>query len=238
MPSYDQTLDWTAYWERADDIDREDADPTGEYLVDPLLEFFERRGVPSSYADIGCGPGSAAFAVADRYPETTVVGYDAAEPVLETNRARADERGDENPSFERAVLPDFDPDRQFEVVSSCYTLCYLPEIERAVQALYDAVEPGGYLVITYHNEYARSLFAEMAERPHEYLDKNSAWDPDHFAERFAGVIAGESILSYRKIHDLLGAWPQSLWSAVEAERYPAWRQNPLVFVPKTGRRSA
>ena len=84
----------------------------------------------------------------------------------------------------------------------------------------------------YHNEYAQSLFAEMAERPHEYLDGDGAWDPDQFAERFAGVIGGESILSYRKIHDLLGAWPQSVWSLVEANRYRAWRQNPVVFVPK------
>jgi len=64
------------------------------------------------------------------------------------------------------------------------------------------------------------------------LDGDGGWDPDHFAERFAGVIAGESILSYRKIRDLLGAWPQSLWSLVEADRYRAWRQNPTVFVPK------
>lgn len=147
---------------------------------------------------------------------------------------RTDERGDENLSFERAVLLAFEPDRRFEVVSSCYTLCYVSEIERAVRALYDAVEPGGYLLFTDHDGYTQSLFAEMAERPHEYLDEDSAWDPDHFPERFAGVIGGESSLSYRTIQDLLGAWPQSLLSLVEAERYRAWRQNPVVVVPKPG----
>lgn len=233
MAPYEKTLDWTAYWERADETDRDDADASGVHIVDPLRQFFESRGVPSSYADIGCGPASAVFTVADQYPTTTVVGYDAAQPILEQNRARAVEEGYENVAFEQTVLPAFEPERQFEVVSSFYTLCYVPEIERALQALYDAVEPGGYLVFTYHNEYAQSMFASIAEQPHEYLDESSAWDPDHFPERFAGVIQGESILSYRKIHEILGAWPQSLWSVVESERYRAWRQNPLVFVPKT-----
>lgn len=233
MIAYEQTLDWATYWEEADETEREDADASGEHIVCPLLEFFEQRGAPSSYADVGCGPGSAAFTVADRYPETTVVGYDAAEPVLDTNRARVRQQDYENVTFEQAILPSFESERQFEVVSSFFTLCYVPEIEEALQALYDTVEPGGYLVFTYHNQYAQSIFANIAEQPHEYLDKDNAWDPDHFAERFAGVIQGNSILSYRKIHDILGAWPQSLWSVVDTERYRAWRQNPLVFVPKT-----
>ena len=232
MAAYEQTLDWTTYWEEAGETDRDDADASGEYIVSPLLELFEQRGVPSSYADVGCGPGSAVFAVADRYPETTVVGYDAAEPVLDTNRMRVTQEDYDNVAFEQAVLPSFAPERQFEVVSSFYTLCYVPEIEQALQALYDAVDPGGYLVLTYHNQYAQSMFTNIAKQPHEYLDKDSAWNPDHFAERFAGVIEGNSILSYRKIHDILGVWPQSLWSVVETERYRAWRQNPLVFVPK------
>lgn len=87
-------------------------------------------------------------------------------------------------------------------------------------------------MFTYHNEYAQSMFASIAEQPHEYLDEDSAWEPDHFEDRFTSVIEGDSLLSYRRIHDILDAWPQSLWSEVETERYGAWRQNPVVFVPK------
>lgn len=233
MPPYKQTLDWSDYWEEAMEGERENNDASGEHIVGPLIEFFEQRGQPSSYADVGCGPGSAVFAVADRYPETTVVGYDAAEPVLDMNRTRLDQQKDRSISFRQAVLPAFEPERQFDVVSSFFTLCYVPEIEQALQALYDGVEPGGYLVFTYHNKFAQSMFATIADQPHEYLDEDSAWDPDQFADRFAAVIHGYSILSYRKIHDILGAWPQSLWSVINTERYRAWRQNPLVFVPKT-----
>jgi len=51
------------------------------------------------------------------------VGYDAAEPVLAENRERANEGDVENVAFERAVLPAFDPDRKFDLVSSFVYRC-------------------------------------------------------------------------------------------------------------------
>lgn len=232
MAGYEHTINWADYWESADATDRKAADASGMHIIDPLMEFFDQRGVPDAYADVGCGPASTVFAVADRWPETSAVGFDAASPVLEANRDRLEDEGYTDVSFEHAVLPSFHPESQFGVVSCFYTLCYVPETERALRNLYAAVEPGGYLVITYHNQYASSLFASIAEQPHEFLEESSAWNPDTFAERFAGVIEGETTLSYREIQEVLDAWPQSVWPVVETERYDAWRQNPLVYVPK------
>ncbi|MDJ1432186.1 class I SAM-dependent methyltransferase [Halostagnicola sp. A-GB9-2] len=230
---YDGTIDWTRYWEDADRNDRKDASASADLIVGPLREFFEQRGVPGSYADVGCGPGAAVFETAEWYPETTVVGYDSAEPILEENREKAHRGLRGNISFERTVLPEFDPDQQFDVISAFYTLCYVDEVDQALVNLFDAVAPGGYLLFTYHNRYAQSIFESIAESPHEYLDETSPWDPDHFADRFELLLAGENLLSYRRIHDVLETWPQSIWSiAGKADRYDAWRQNPLVFVPK------
>lgn len=232
--TYDRTIDWDRYWNDADE-DRADvgASPSAELVVEPLREFLAETGVPDSYADVGCGPGAAVFAVAERFPETAVVGYDAAEPVLEWNREQAREAGHEHASFERAVLPEFDPGRQFEVVSAFFTLCYVADVERALTNLYDAVAPGGSLVFTYHNRLAQSHFRKVAASPDEYLDESAPFDPDRYADRFELVLDGESLLSYDRIHDALGTWPRSVWSvADDAERYGAWRQNPLVYVPK------
>ena len=232
-PAYDSTIDWNRYWSEADDEGRDDANASAEFVADAFFEFLEETSDPDAYADVGCGGGVLALDVAERYPEATVVGYDAADPVLAANRERAREEGRENVSFERAVLPDFDPDRQFDVVSCFFTLCYIADVERALRNLYDAVAPGGHLVLTYHNRYAQSLFGRIAESPEDYLDESSAWDPERFPERFELVIEGESVLSYERVHDALGTWPQSVWSTVEdAEKYGAWRQNPLVYVPK------
>lgn len=231
--SYRGTIDWDDYWDSADEKDTEDASPSTEYIIDPLREFFETRGAPGTYADVGCGPGAAVFDVAERNPAASVVGYDAAEAVLANNRERAREEGFDNVSFEHARLPEFDPDQQFDAVTCFYTLCYVADVEAALQNLYDAVAPGGYLVITYHNEYAQRMFQSMADSPEEFLDEDGAWKPGRFADRFELVLEGESTLSYRQIHDVLGSWPQSLWSlAEESERFDAWRMNPVVFVPK------
>lgn len=233
-PIYDRTIDWSLHWEQADVETKADVSPSAEFIVDPLLEFLEAMGEePDTYADIGCGAGAVVFAIAERYPETTVVGFDSALPVLETNRERARSADRRNLQFEAARLPAFDPVGQFDVVSSFFTLCYVADVERALGNLYDAVAPGGYLVFTYHNKFAQSMFTDIAESPEDYLDETSSWDPERFPERFELVLEGESLLSYEQIHDVLGTWPQSVWSGVEeTNRYGAWRQNPLVYVPK------
>lgn len=230
---YENTIDWDHYWSEANRKERDDANASVEFVVDPLLEFLQEMGRPDSYADVGCGGGAAVFAVADRYPETTVRGYDAAEPVLGDNRVRARKEGTTNVSFGRIVLPRFNPGQQFDLVSCFFTLCYVADVKRALQNLYDAVAPGGFLVFTYHNRLAQAQFRKVAQSPDTYLDDSAPFDPDTYADRFELVLEGESLLSYEKIHDTLETWPQSVWSVTEdAERYGAWRQNPLVYVPK------
>jgi len=231
--TFDRTIDWNDYWHESDDARADEANGGAMLLVDPFFEFLDEIDDPDSYADVGCGGGAVVFDVADRYPDATVVGFDAVESVLDANRERAREETVRNAAFERTVLPEFDPGRQFDVVSTFYTLCYVADVERALRNLYDAVAPGGYLVFTYHNRFARSIFESIAESPHEHLDESSAWSPETFADRFELVIEGENLLSYDRIHDVLDTWPQSVWSVTdESERYPAWRQNPFVYVPK------
>ncbi|MFC7140663.1 class I SAM-dependent methyltransferase [Halosimplex aquaticum] len=231
--THDDTIDWHSFWTEADETDRADAGPSAHHATDAVADFIAETRVPDAFADVGCGPGHAAFAVAERYPETEVVGYDAAEPVLEENRDRARERGVENVAFERAVLPAFDPDREFDVVFSYFTLCYVADIERALRELYDAVAPGGYLVFNYQNRLARAHWRRMAENPEQFLGEDSQFDADRFEERFRLLLDGENLLSYDRIHDALGTWPQSVWSVVEKpDTRWAWRHHPLVYVPK------
>ena len=227
------TIDWEEYWSEADDADRESATPSAHHATDVVARFLDATGSPASFADVGCGTGHVAFDVAERYPEATVVGYDAGESVLAANRDRAREEGLANLGFERTVLPSFDPDREFDVVFSYFTLCYVADVEQALQNLYDTVAPGGYLVCNYQNRLARTHWQRMADDPDTYLDEESSFDADRFEERFRLLLAGENLLSYDRIHDVLGTWPQSVWSVVEKPDVRwAWRHHPLVYVPK------
>ncbi|WP_132058303.1 class I SAM-dependent methyltransferase [Halorussus amylolyticus] len=231
---YPNTIDWDEYWNEADEDVRTDTSPSADLVLEPFVEFLDARlpDGPDTYADVGCGPGDLVFEVSDRYPETTAVGYDSAEAVLAENRKRA-RATNLDISFERAVLPEFEPDRRFDVVSCLFTLCYVADTERTIEQLYDAVEPGGYLVIHYHNRLAQAHYRTLAESPHEYLDEDSVWNPETFADRFELVVEGESLLSYERIREILGTWPQSVFSvADDAEQYGAHRHEPLVYVPK------
>ena len=232
--TYTDTIDWDEYWDGADETVRGDTNPSGDLVLEPFVEFLAARlsDGPNAYADVGCGPGDLVFEVVKRYSDATVIGYDAAEAVLAENRELADEAG-LNITFEQAILPEFDPDRQFDVVSCLFTLCYVAEVERALESLYEAVKPGGYLVVHYHNQFAQAHYSNIAESPDKYLDEDSVWNPETFTDRFELVLNGKSLLSYERIHEVLGTWPQSVFSvADDADRYGAHRYEPLVYVPK------
>lgn len=229
---YDGTIDWDRYWAEADEQQRADSAPGGEHAPDVLVEFLDEIG-GDSLADVGCGPGRTVFEVAERRPEVTVVGYDAAESVLAENRERARERGVRNVRFEQAALPEFDPSRTFDVVFSYFTLCYVREVERALRSLYDTVAPGGYLVFNYLNPDARECCLTAADSPGEHADNPFVFDPDRFTERFRALLDGDSVLSRERVADALDVEPVDAWTVVEQpDRRWAWHHVPLVCVPK------
>ncbi|WP_440008567.1 class I SAM-dependent methyltransferase [Halomicrococcus sp. SG-WS-1] len=229
--THPETVDWNRYWSEADAEARASATPSAHHMRDLLADLFEAKGVPDSFTSVGCGPGVVAFDVAERHPDTTVVGYDAAESILAENRERAREENVENAEFERAVLPEFDPDRQFDVVFCYGTLCYVAESAPALRNLYGAVAPGGYLVLGYVNDQGRATYQGWLDAPDDHPDES--FDPERFEERFRLVVEGESTLSYRSIHDALGTWPRSFWEFTDRpdERW-AWDHVPSVWVPK------
>ncbi|PSP52847.1 class I SAM-dependent methyltransferase [Halobacteriales archaeon QH_3_68_24] len=228
------TIDWDRFWAEADETERAGATASAHHAHETLRAFLDAR-VPdlASLADVGCGPGHVAFGVAERHPDAAVVGYDVAGSIVTENRERARESDLGTLRFERTVLPEFDPDRTFDVVFCYATLSYVADPERAIRTLHDAVEPGGYLVCSYPNTLAQVHYRRVAEAPEEHLPEDSGFDPDRYPDRFRLLIEGESLLSYDRIHDILETWPQSVWRVVEQPdgRY-AWRHHPMVFVPK------
>lgn len=225
------TIDWNEYWSQAEEADRQSATPSTHHVRELLDGFFETMGVPDSFADVGCGPGVVVFHVADSYPETDVVGFDAAESILQENRERVDSGGYQHTRFEQGVLPQFDPGETFDLVLCYGALAYVRESTTALRALYDAVAPGGHLVLGYFNDHGAAHKRRLAEDPDRHPDPD--FDVDAHIERFRLVIEGESTLSYRQIHDALGTWPRSFWEVTEKpdERW-AWDHVPIVWIPK------
>lgn len=231
--SHAETIDWNAFWRDADDADRQFATPSTHHVRDLLAQFFDAKGVPESFASVGCGPGVVAFDVATRHPETTVHGYDAATSIVAENRERASDEGVANAHFEQAALPDLDLDRQFETVLCYGTMSYVEDSAAALRALYDAVEPGGHLVLGYVNDGYRRHLQRVLDDPVAHGKDPDSFDAAEFQRRWRLVLDGESTLTYDAIHDAVGTWPRSFWEVADypEERW-AWEDVPIVWLPK------
>jgi SAM-dependent methyltransferase len=210
-------MDWQRFYDEADyDVC---AYLGGEAMPDHLDGFVERVGEPDDLASVGCGPAVTEFAFAERNPDVDVWCCDVSETVVEDGRQRADEAGLDSLAFAVDSLPDLDVDRRFDLVYCMAVLYFVADVERAVEALYDRVRPGGHLVFNYANRPTRARF----DREFEGRKR----------EAFELVLDGENLLSYDAIEDVLGRRPRSYWTAVGADD-PDYtgRDSPAVYVRK------
>lgn len=215
-----EPIDWSTFWAEAEEERRRSAH-VGQFGKAALLNrFFDEKFVPQSMASFGCGPASCPFKIAKHYPEMEVHGYDSSEYIINKNRIRARKAELENIEFFTEQLPDVETKQMYDIVYCYAALHYVRDIEAALQALYERVAEGGFLIFNYPNTLTRSKYQRD-------LDSEAS------RKRFALVLAGENLLSYRSIRNILGSEPRSYWSLVDAPDVP-WvgRSNPCVYVKK------
>ncbi|MFC6992771.1 class I SAM-dependent methyltransferase [Haladaptatus sp. GCM10025707] len=210
-------IEWNEFYENGE---YERIAYIGEEAMPKLLHrFFERHGAPGSFASIGCGPAAAEFDLAPDYPNTEFYGYDISQAVIDDNAAHAAREKLDNMHFDVASLPNLGIDRQFDVVYCLATLYFVDGVDKSVKALYNLVEPGGYLIFNYPNRYTMWTFDEAFEGSRRDL--------------FHRVVEGKNLLSYERIRNLLGANPRSYWTFMDAADLPfVGRDTPCVYLRK------
>jgi SAM-dependent methyltransferase len=197
--------------------------------LDAFLDHAERDhgGDPvTSVASIGCGPAAAEFGVARRRPAVDFYCYDAAASVVDANHEKADDEGVDNVAFDVAALPDTGIDRQFDVVYCMAVLYFVRDVDAALRELWRLTAPGGHLAFTYANRRMQSWAQGLTDESH---DKREA---------FSLVADGANLLTYDRIHDVLGTYPRSYWTAVDADPDADYVQrtgSPAVYVRKPRR---
>lgn len=213
---FTDTIDWDEYWQNwSDDATEEYAASVSGGHFERVARFFEQVGVPDDAAFVGCGPSSLAVKLARAYPNTQIVGYDAATSVIERNREKYADLP--NITFERAVLPNFDIDQQFDLVFCYATLHYVRESERAIENLYARVRPGGHFIFNYPNEAYQSDHQDVEGQ---------------LRERLQLPINGENLLSEEKITNTLDGNVRDFWNVVDADGPFVRPANPCLIVEK------
>jgi SAM-dependent methyltransferase len=97
--------------------------------------------------DAGCGDGLLSLAMAKRHPAWALVGVDLREDLLEGARKRAAARGLPNARFVPGNLEQPLPERERDAVTAVECLSEIPDDRRALAMMFEALRPGGLLVV-------------------------------------------------------------------------------------------
>jgi 2-polyprenyl-3-methyl-5-hydroxy-6-metoxy-1,4-benzoquinol methylase len=111
-----------------------------------MPEIVKRLETGIRVADIGCGSGAAALAMARAYPASKVIGYDIDPRVIERAERQAQAGGLENVSFE-AVSGEQVPNG-FDLITTFDVIHDLANPEAVLARIKEALNPGGiYLMM-------------------------------------------------------------------------------------------
>lgn len=101
-------------------------------------------GQPARVADLACGTGDLALAVAAAHPGAAVVGIDAATGMIERARTRAGSRP--GVTFEVGDLTALDlPAASLDAITAGYAYRNVPTLPQALQEAHRVLRPGGML---------------------------------------------------------------------------------------------
>ncbi len=108
-----------------------------------LPDLVTRLEAGARVADIGCGSGAAAIAMARAYPASTVTGYDIDPRPIE--RARLEARGLANVTFEH--LPAESLSNGFDLITAFDVVHDLPDPKATLTRVRQALNPGGVFLM-------------------------------------------------------------------------------------------
>lgn len=114
-------------------------------------------------ADVGCGSGTAAIAIADAYPDTRVFGYDVSPESLAVARGRAE--GVSNVEFHVYAADEIPVDPGFDLVTSFDVIHDLANPLAGMTRIREALRAGGQFLMMEPN---------LSSRLEENLDDRGA----------------------------------------------------------------
>ena len=137
---------------------------------------------PARALDVGTGTGIAARAVARRFPESSVVGVDASEPMILQARSHAGSDRERYEVADSAALPY--PDREFDLVTLLNMIPFFDEVARVTAS-------GGHVAVAFSRGADTPIYVPL-ERVQAELERRGF---THVANFSAG--AGSALLARR-----------------------------------------
>ena len=173
---------------------------------------------PRYVADLGCGPGNLTAALAQRWPNATVVGVDNSREMIDAAQAST---VPPNLSFALGDVWDWRPDRPVDVLTCNAVLQWVPDHQRLLLNWTELLAPGGWLAFQLPGNFdqpSHAIIRELAQSPRwrpllaDAELNRQAGDPAEYVELLArpGYEVDAWETSY--LHVLPGADPVLEWT--------------------------
>ena len=129
-----------------------------------------RADRPGYVADVGCGPGNLTAALAERWPDATVVGVDNSPEMIAAAQASTGQAAQQAPnlSFALGDVRDWRPERPLDVLVCNAVLQWVPGHDELLLSWADLLAPGGWLAFQLPGNFdqpSHAIVKEMAESP-------------------------------------------------------------------------
>jgi trans-aconitate 2-methyltransferase len=190
-----------------------------------------------SVVDLGCGTGELTRRLADRLPESDVLGIDSSEEML--NGARERER--EGLRFERSAIEEIKG--AWDLVFSHAALHWVEDHQALVPRLLSLVNPGGQLIVqlpSNHTHPSHTLITEIAsEEP--FSNALKGWtrtSPVLSINEYAELLyaqGGQDLTVFEKVYpsllensDAMAEWTKGTTLVPYFERLPESLHEPLM----------
>lgn len=158
---------------------------------------------PARILDLGCGPGNSTAALARRFQNSSVLGIDASENMLEKAKTTHPEL-----EFRKCFVPDgLAPLGKFELIFSNACIHWIPEQEKLIKGIFNSLADGGTLAVQIpHIQKAPfyrlldSLIAESGRKGLERIKNFHNLLPEEYYDLLAEMSDDFSVLETTYYH--------------------------------------
>jgi trans-aconitate 2-methyltransferase len=179
---------------------------------------------PKDLVDIGCGPGNSTRVLRERWPESSILGLDSSEAMIEQARKDCPEG-----KWIVADAAAFDAPEAYDVVFSNATLQWIPCHETLVPRLFAALRPGGALAVQVPMFSSMPISAAI-----DRVAKSARWK-ELAGDRGEGFTFCDAAFYYDLLCTRAGAARIDLWETSYDHVMPS-REAVVDFVRYTGLR--
>ncbi len=126
----------------------------GSHLENPLCK---------TILDLGCGPGTLTFQIANNFPQMKLTGVDSSESMITLAKSAVDKQGLKNVQFNQMEADhiSFDP-ATFDLVLCNLAFPFFPKPHESMRGIFSVVRPGGTVHFTVPGRQTWNEFFEVA----------------------------------------------------------------------------